>query len=138
MAGFPILLAPVATSPDPKRRMKLTSEVPNKALEWANLVLGAGFACAAFMFTELPVAAWNMGIVGALIACCSVVALYRYAAWTEWSNLALGCWAIVPPLRAFRSKRNPPGRPNTVAWSVSEYCVFAMQTGVAPNPIDSR
>ena len=34
--------------------------------------------------------------------------------------------------------RNPVGRPSIVASSVSEYCVFAMQTGVLPRPIDSR
>jgi hypothetical protein len=77
--------------------MKMSNDVPSKALEWTNLILGAGLGCAAFMFTELPVAAWNMGIVGALIACCSAVALYRYAPWTEWSNLTLGCWAIAAP-----------------------------------------
>lgn len=71
----------------------MTSEVPSKGLEWSNLVLGAGLACAAFAFAELPAAAWNAGIVGVLIACCSAVALYRYGAWAEWSNVALGCWA---------------------------------------------
>lgn len=75
----------------------MTSDVPSKGLEWTNLILGAGLACAAFMFTGLPVAAWNAGIVGALIVCCSVVALYRYGAWAEWSNLTLGCWAVVAP-----------------------------------------
>ncbi|TIM46777.1 MAG: hypothetical protein E5Y55_09540 [Mesorhizobium sp.] len=74
----------------------MTSEVPSKGLEWTNLVLGAGLACAAFAFTELPAAAWNAGIVGVLIACCSAVALYRYGAWAEWSNLALG-WAAAAP-----------------------------------------
>ena len=81
---------------DPKDK-KMTSEIPSKTLEWTNLVLGAGLACAAFMFTELPTAAWNAGIVGALIVCCSAVALYRYGNWAEWSNLTLGCWAVIAP-----------------------------------------
>ena len=34
--------------------------------------------------------------------------------------------------------RKPRGRPSFVASSDSEYCVFAMQTGVSPSPIDSR
>lgn len=77
--------------------MKMASEVPSKGLEWTNLVLGAGLACAAFAFAELPAAAWNAGIVGVLIACCSAVALYRYGVWAEWSNVALGCWAAAAP-----------------------------------------
>lgn len=75
----------------------MTSEVPSKGLEWTNLVLGAGLACAAIMFAEPSVAALNAGIVGTLIVICSVVALYRYADWTEWSNLTLGCWALAAP-----------------------------------------
>lgn len=75
----------------------MTSEVPSKGLEWTNLILGAGLACAAFMFAGAPVAAWNAGIVGTLMVCCSAMALYRYGAWAEWSNLALGCWAVVAP-----------------------------------------
>ncbi|MFD1983611.1 SPW repeat protein [Mesorhizobium newzealandense] len=60
------------------------------------------------MFAGLPLAVWNAGIVGALIVCCSAVALYRYGAWTEWSNLTLGCWAVVAPfLLGFGSAQGP-------------------------------
>ncbi|CCV15510.1 SPW repeat protein [Mesorhizobium sp. STM 4661] len=75
----------------------MTSEVPSKGLEWTNLILGACLACSAFMFAALPLAAWNAGIVGTLIVCCSAVALYRYGDWAEWSNLTLGCWTVVAP-----------------------------------------
>ncbi|MEI9431984.1 SPW repeat protein [Mesorhizobium sp. Cs1299R1N3] len=75
----------------------MKSEVPSKGLEWTNLILGAGLACAAFLFAGLPAAAWNAGIVGTLIVCCSAVALYRYGAWAEWSNLTLGSWAVIAP-----------------------------------------
>ncbi|OAP36582.1 hypothetical protein AU381_19005 [Sinorhizobium glycinis] len=75
----------------------MKSEVPSKSLEWSNLVLGAGFICAAYMFGGLPVVAWNAGITGTLMVCCSAVALTRYGAWAEWSNLLLGCWAAVAP-----------------------------------------
>lgn len=75
----------------------MTSEVSSPGLEWTNLVLGVGLACAAFAFAEVPAAAWNAGIVGVLIACCSAVALYRYGAWAEWSNIVLGCWAVAAP-----------------------------------------
>ena len=86
----------------------MINEVPSKGLEWTNLVFGAALACAAIAFAELPVAAWNAGIVGTLIACCSAVALYRYEAWTEWSNLTLGCWAVVAPfLLGFGSAQAP-------------------------------
>ena len=86
----------------------MINQVSSQGLEWTNLVLGAGLACAAFMFTELPPAAWNAGIVGSLIVCCSAVALTRYADWTEWSNLMLGCWtAMAPLLLGFGSAQGP-------------------------------
>jgi hypothetical protein len=62
-----------------------------------NLVLGGVLACAAVVFTGLPAAAWNAGIVGLLIVYCSFMALYRYAPWQEWSNATLGCWALAAP-----------------------------------------
>ena len=86
----------------------MTTEVPNKGLEWTNLVLGAGLACAALLFPEVPVAAWNAGIVGTLIVCCSAVALYSYGDWTEWSNFTLGCWTVVAPfLLGFAPEQGP-------------------------------
>lgn len=86
----------------------MRSEVPSKGLEWTNLILGAGLACAAFLFVGAPAAAWDAGIVGTLIVCCSAVALYRYSAWAEWSNLTLGCWAVVAPfLLGFGAPGNP-------------------------------
>ncbi|MDI7863623.1 SPW repeat protein [Rhizobiaceae bacterium n13] len=75
----------------------MKNEIPSKGFEWCNLLLGAGLACSASMFADLPAAAWNAGIVGALIVCCSAIALYRYGDWAEWSNLTLGCWAVVAP-----------------------------------------
>ncbi|ACP23133.1 hypothetical protein NGR_b16820 (plasmid) [Sinorhizobium fredii NGR234] len=75
----------------------MKSEVPSKSLEWSNLVLGAAFVCAAYMFGGQPVAAWNAAITGTLMVCCSAVALTRYGAWVEWSNLLLGSWAVVAP-----------------------------------------
>jgi hypothetical protein len=77
--------------------MNMKNEVPSKGLEWTNLLLGAGLACTALTFTEMPAAAWNAGIVGMLIVCCSAVALYSYGAWAEWSNFVLGCWAATAP-----------------------------------------
>lgn len=86
----------------------MPSEVPSKGLEWTNLILGACLACAAFMFAGLHLAAWNAEIVGTLIVCCSAVALYRYGAWIEWSNLTLGSWAVVAPfLLGFGSAQGP-------------------------------
>lgn len=73
----------------------MRNEVP--MLEWTNLVLGAGLACAALFFTDFPVAASNAAIVGTSILCCSAMALYRYGSWAEWSNITLGCWAVVAP-----------------------------------------
>lgn len=86
----------------------MRNEVPSKVLEWTNLLLGAGLACAAMIFAGLPAAAWDAGVVGALIVCSSAVALYRYGDWTEWSNLTLGCWAVVAPfLLGFGSAQGP-------------------------------
>ena len=39
---------------------------------------------------------------------------------------------------SFTVMRNPVGRPSLVASSLNEYCVFAMQIGVVPRPIDWR
>ena len=75
----------------------MRNEVSNKGLEWTNLVLGVGLACAALAFTGIPAAAWNAGVVGVLVACCSAAALYRQGAWAEWSNIALGCWVAISP-----------------------------------------
>jgi len=75
----------------------MKSELPNKGLEWTNLILGLCLASAAFMFAAMPSAAWNAGFVGTLVACCSAAALYRYGGWAEWSNLTLSSWAIVAP-----------------------------------------
>ncbi|MFG1428827.1 SPW repeat protein [Roseixanthobacter glucoisosaccharinicivorans] len=75
----------------------MKNEVPNKGLEWTNMVLGLVLACAAFAFGGLSAAVWDAAVVGILIACCSAVALARYGAWTEWSNIVLGCWAVVAP-----------------------------------------
>jgi nitric oxide reductase large subunit len=76
--------------------LKVRREGPSTRFEWTSLILGAGLACAAFGFAELPVAAWNAGIVGVMVGCCSV-ALYRYGDWAQWSNLTLGCWAVTAP-----------------------------------------
>jgi hypothetical protein len=80
-----------------EKEMKMKNEAASKALETTNLVLGAGLACAAFAFNGVPAAAWNAGIVGILIACCSAAALYRYGAWAEWSNMTLGYWTVAAP-----------------------------------------
>ena len=75
----------------------MTNQVPSKGLEITNLVLGAALACAAFMFSGTPAAAWNAGVTGLLIAVISYAALKSYAPWTEWSNLVLGCWVVTAP-----------------------------------------
>ncbi|MER9169182.1 SPW repeat protein [Mesorhizobium australicum] len=86
----------------------MRNDVPSKGLEWTNLILGVGLACAAIMFVGMPVAAWNAGVVGALIVCSSAMALYSYGDLAEWSNLTLGCWAVVAPfLLGFGSAQGP-------------------------------
>jgi hypothetical protein len=51
---------------------------------------------------------WDAAVVGILIACCSAVALARYGAWAEWSNIVLGCWAVVAPwVLGFSSAQTP-------------------------------
>ncbi|MFQ6186295.1 hypothetical protein ACLMJV_30845 [Sinorhizobium meliloti] len=77
--------------------MKMSTEGPNKGLEWPNLLLGAGLVCAAFALAGFPATTWNPAIVGLLIICCSAVALYGNEAWFECSNLAVGCWAAPAP-----------------------------------------
>jgi hypothetical protein len=59
----------------------MRNEAASKALETTNLILGAGLACAAFVFTAVPAAA-----------------LCPHGAWAEWSNMTLGYWTVVAPL----------------------------------------
>lgn len=82
--------------------------MPSKWWESINLVLGAALAWAAMLFGQLPVAAANAVIVGTLIVCASAVALYRYADWTQVSNVVLGGWAVIAPfLLGFGSAQVP-------------------------------
>ena len=98
----------------------MNSGVANRGLEWTNLVLGAGLACAAIGFADSAVVAWNAAIVGMLIMCSSAVALYRYGAWAEWSNITLACWAIVAPfLLGFGSAPGPMWTHVVVGFSVA-------------------
>jgi hypothetical protein len=60
-------------------------------------VLGLVLACAAFALGGLSTAVWDAAVVGILIACCSAIALTRYGAWAEWTNVVLGCWAVIAP-----------------------------------------
>lgn len=75
----------------------MASTVPSKGLEWTNLIVGIGLFGAPVVFAEPRVAVWNAAIVGALIATWSAITLYRYKVWAEWSNLALGAWAMLAP-----------------------------------------
>jgi len=75
----------------------MTNPAPGRGLEWTNLGLGAGLFCSAFLFGDQPVAALSAAITGLFIVTCSMLALYRFSASVEWSNLALGSWAVVAP-----------------------------------------
>jgi hypothetical protein len=78
--------------------MNMTDPAPSRGLEWTNLVLGAGLFCSAFLLGELPIAALSAAITGLLIVTCSMLALYRFNSSAEWSNLALGSWALLAPI----------------------------------------
>jgi hypothetical protein len=107
----------------------MRAEVPSKGLEWTNLILGAGFACATFAFTGA--AAWNAGISGLLIACCSAVALYRYGTWTEWSNAVLGTWVVVSPF-ALGFAAAPAATWTSVAVGIAVTTIATMQLRAGP------
>jgi hypothetical protein len=110
--------------------MKMRSKVPNETLEWTNLVLGAGLACIGIIFAVPSVAALNAGLVGTLIVCCSVVALVRYAAWTEWSNFTLGCWAMVAPfLLGFASPQAATWTHLLVGFCVATIAIMQLLAG---------
>lgn len=110
----------------------MKNETPSKGLEWLNLLLGSGLVLAAFAFAGDTVAAWNAGVVGTLIACCAAIALYRYGAWAEWSNIALGCWAALSPfVLGFTSAPAPTWSLILVGSSVAS--IAAMQIAAARN-----
>jgi len=85
------------TTPNPEKRM--SKAAPSKALEWTNLTLGAVLVIAPFVagLTAGPAAAWNAGLIGALIVTCSVIALAKYGDWAEWTNLSAGGWLVIAP-----------------------------------------
>ena len=84
----------------------MANSVTNTKLEWTNLLLGSVLFCSAFMFGKFPVAALSAALTGLLIVTCSAVALYRFRAWAEWSNIVLGSWAVVAPyLLGFGSEK---------------------------------
>jgi hypothetical protein len=108
----------------------MNNEIPSKGLEWTNLLLGVALACAAFLFAALPAAAWNAGIVGILIATCSAVALYKYAAWAEWSNITLGSWAVISPfLLGFGSVPTPMWTHVLIGLCVVTVAVLQLRVG---------
>lgn len=114
----------------------MKSTVPSKGLEWTNLLLGACFVCAAFLFKDIPAAAWNAGIVGTLIVCCSAVALIRYGNWAEWSNVTLGCWAVAAPfLLGFQSAQGPMWTHVLVGLCVA--AIAALQIGSGRKSVSS-
>ena len=85
----------------------MTNLQPSRGLEWTNLTLGAGLFCSAFLFGNLPAAALSAAITGLFIVTCSMLALYRFSTSAEWSNLALGSWAVVAPfILGFGSDRS--------------------------------
>jgi hypothetical protein len=72
-----------------------------KTEHWEDVVnafLGAVLFLMPWLF-ELgsTAAAWNAGIVGAVIVALSIAAIVRFAQWEEWINLILGLWVVVSP-----------------------------------------
>jgi hypothetical protein len=63
-----------------------------------NAFLGAVLFLMPWLF-ELgsTAAAWNVGIVGAVIVALSIAAIIRFTQWEEWINLILGLWVMVSP-----------------------------------------
>ena len=72
-----------------------------KTEHWEDVVnafLGAVLFLMPWLF-ELgsTAAAWNVGIVGAVIVALSIAAIVRFTQWEEWINLILGLWVMVSP-----------------------------------------
>lgn len=115
-----------------RKENTLNNQTPSRGLEWVNLLLGSGLGLAAFAFAGETIVAWNAGIVGTLIACCAAVALYRYGAWAEWSNIALGCWAAISPFAlGFTTAPGPTWSLILVGGSVAS--IAAMQIAAGRN-----
>jgi hypothetical protein len=72
-----------------------------KTEHWEDVVnafLGAVLFLMPWLFDlGSTVAAWNAGIVGAVIVVLSIAAIVRFAQWEEWINLVLGLWVVVSP-----------------------------------------
>jgi hypothetical protein len=72
-----------------------------KTEHWEDVVnacLGAVLFLMPWLFDlGSTVAAWNAGIIGAVIFVLSIAAIIRFAQWEEWINLVLGLWVVVSP-----------------------------------------
>ena len=69
------------------------------ALDLINLLLAAVLFLAPWLwsFTGTTAAAWNAWISAAVIGVIALAAVFAFAPWEEWLNLALGVWVAVSP-----------------------------------------
>jgi SPW repeat len=67
--------------------------------DWANLMLGLGLFASPWVYgysatTSAAVTAWANGAIIMLVA---ALALWRFAEWEEWVEMALGAWTMAAP-----------------------------------------
>lgn len=77
----------------------MLQNLPNKAFEWANVILGVLLVLAPFAlgFAAETYAAWNAWILGAAIIVIAGIAIAQYGQWADWLLGIGGLWLIIAP-----------------------------------------
>ncbi len=67
--------------------------------DWANLMLGLGLFMSPWVYgyTAVTSAATTAWANGAVIMLVAALALWRFAEWEEWVEIALGAWTMAAP-----------------------------------------
>jgi hypothetical protein len=76
--------------------------------DWANLLLGLWVIVSPWTIAHVmaspgnpagvtDAAMWNHYVIGIIVAILAAVALFAFAAWEEWVNVALGAWLLISP-----------------------------------------
>jgi hypothetical protein len=76
--------------------------------DWVNLVLGLWVIVSPWTIAHLMASAenpagvtdaamWDHYVIGIAVAILAAVALFAFAAWEEWTNVALGAWLLISP-----------------------------------------
>lgn len=79
--------------------LKSWSSENRTVFDVVNIIAGLGLLLSPWYldFAAETYAAWNAWIVGAAVTLIALAALFAFHQIEEWTNLALGLWAVIAP-----------------------------------------